>query len=175
MFYGQFVCRDPVTAVVILLKPVIKMEAGELDVSNPYGPAIAHWQRQSVPLLSPATDHEIDVTFSQFQMLVSDDVRLLYRTTGGFAEHESDNMWSLWSLDRIFSENRNRESDIVWFADWLISSHMYGIRYTDSASSAVYLDHNSSDHPPELIACNVIEFLQQYANNPDNVSAWIIE
>ena len=100
---------------------------------------------------------------------------MLYTSIGGFGEYESDNLWSLWSLDRISSENNHRNSEILWFADWLISSHMYGLKYTDSSSSTIFLDHNCSEHPPQQIACSMIEFLEKYIENPDDVEAWILD
>ena len=146
-----------------------------MEKSDPYQPAINYWRGHSVSLLPPATDSEIDRTFSGLGIQVSNDVRRLYSTVNGLGDYESDNLWSLWSLERIASENRDRQSEIIWFADWLISSHMYGIRYYDENKSGIYIDHNSSEHPPEQIACSMIEFLQQYANNPEDVEAWIVQ
>jgi hypothetical protein len=145
-----------------------------VTTNDPYRQAIDHWRCQSVPLLPPATDSEIDAAFSELGMPVSKDVRRLYALIGGFENDESDNLWSLWSLERITLLNRDRDTNIVWFADWLISSHMYGIRYRNHDASEIVLDHNSMDHPAEQIACDMAEFLQKYADNPESVSAWII-
>ena len=127
-----------------------------------------------MPLLPPATDSEVDETFSKLGVPVSKDVRRLYATVGGFGNDESDNLWSLWSLERVASVNRDRDTRIVWFADWLISSHMYGIRYCNDDASEIVLDHNSVDIPVEQIACDMADFLRKYADNPESVSAWII-
>lgn len=142
---------------------------------DPYRLAVDYWQSRSVPLLPAATDDEIELTFSRLNHPLSDDVRLLYSTTGGFADYESDHLWSLWSLNRVANENRNRRSDYLWFADWLISSHMYAFHYENPSTSAVFIDHNSKQHPPEQIAESVSEFLRRYVDNPDNVEAWYLD
>ena len=146
-----------------------------VEMSKPYRKAIDQWRHQSVALLPPATDRELDTVFSGLGMPLSNDVRQLYTTIGGFEDHESVNSWSLWSLSRISSENRGRNSDTLWFADWLISSHVYGIRYLNDDNSEIYLDHNSSNDLPQKNACNMIDFLQKYAENPEDVEAWIVE
>lgn len=144
-------------------------------IVNPYEAAIEHWRGQSIQLLPPASNDQIESTFANLGMVVSEDVRKLYASIGGFDNYESDNLWSLWSLERITSENVHRDDETLWFADWLISSHMYGIKYTDSKSSAIFLDHNSPKHQPQQIACSMSEFLAKYLKNPDDVEAWIVE
>jgi hypothetical protein len=136
--------------------------------------AVKHWQQRSIPMCAPESDSEIERVFASLGMLVSSDVRLLYTTTGGFKDYHSDHHWSLWSLDRIWNENHSRNSKIVWFADWLISSHMYGLRYSDPDASAIFIDHNSAACPPEQIASNMAQFLRIYLDHPEAVMAWMI-
>ncbi len=52
---------------------------------------------------------------------------------------------------------------------------MYGIRFRDENHSEIFLDHNSLKHPPKLVACSMIEFMQRYADNPEDLEAWIVE
>ena len=151
------------------------MAAEPTITDDPYGLAVNYWRSQSVPLLPAATSDEIEIAFAQLNRPFSDDVRRLYSATGGFADYESDHLWSFWSLDRLVRENQGRDSDYLWFADWLISSHMYAFRYISPAVSAVFIDHNSSEHPPTQIAEGVAVFLRKYVDDPNNVEAWNLD
>lgn len=142
---------------------------------DPYRLAVTYWRSQSVPLLPAATNEEIETAFARLNHPLSNDVRRLYLTTGGFADYESDQLWSFWSLDRLVQENHDRDSDYLWFADWLISSHMYALRYISPDVSTIFIDHNCSEHPPKQIAQDVSDFLRKYVENPENVEAWNLD
>lgn len=142
---------------------------------DPYRLAIAQWQSRAVPLLPPPTNHEIETAFARLRHPLSDDIRRLYSATGGFADYECDCVWSLWSLDRLVRENQNRDSEFLWFADFLISSHMYAFRYHNDEASVIYIDHNIPQHPPTQVAKDVPDFLRKYIDDPDSVEAWNLD
>ncbi len=139
--------------------------------ANPFQLATEHWRSCGVPLLPPASEDEIERTFAKLSHPLSNDIRRLYSATGGFADHEVDGLWSLWSLRQIVQENIDRDSHILWFADFLICSHMYGFQFVTTESSAVVVDHNISTHPPYVVADSVEEFIEKYLDNPENVEA----
>ena len=141
-----------------------------MDTHSQHQDLIDRWARDSVSLAEPASDDQIDATFLSLGIAVSKDVRALYRAIGGFKGNSRDRHWRLWTLDRLLSKNKERESDLTCFADWLWSSHMYGIRFRDDDHSEVYIGGDSK--PPELIAGDMNEFLKKYAKNPDDVYAW---
>jgi hypothetical protein len=137
--------------------------------------AIDRWRARSVPLQPPASETEIASVFRALNHPVSRDIYRLYSLTRGFADYEFDKLWSLWSLDRILEENKDRKSEFLWFADYLISSHMYAFHYLNADTSAVYIDHSSSAHAPVIIAESVAEFLEKYIRNPDEVEAFDLD
>ena len=137
-----------------------------------YARLAAHWQNAKVQLLPPVNAAEIDRAFAALNFQLSDDVRRLYATLGGFVHYEWDEkMFTLWSLDKIAEERSERGGDILYFADFLISSHEYGFRYVNAATSEVIIDHyrNSATHPPYVIAPNAEMFFEQYLRDPWSV------
>lgn len=109
--------------------------------------AVDHWKSRSVPLRPPASEAEIEDTFAALDFPLTDDVRHWYLLADGFVEYymdECDFCW--WSLERIREENQDphREKGYVWFADLLISSHLYCFSSTDEKYTSVWEDH---DHP----------------------------
>ena len=149
------------------------MATNPASTDEPYHLAVNYWRSQSVPLLPAATNEEIEAAFARSNCSLSSDVRRLYAATGGFSDYATDdNSWSLWSLDRLVRENHDRDSDHLWFADWLISSHVYAIRFISPDTSAVFIDHNDPRYPPMQIADNVAGFLRKYVDDPGSVEAW---
>jgi hypothetical protein len=136
----------------------------------------AHWQSAKIQLLPPVDPTKIDQAFTALNFPLSDDVRRLYATHGGFVRYEWDEkMFSLWSLDKIAEDRSERGGDILYFADFLISSHEYGFRYVNAATSEVVIDHyrNSATHPPYVIAPDVDAFFEQYLRDPHSVEIFV--
>jgi hypothetical protein len=128
------------------------------------------WRVRGVPLLAPFSPAEVGVTFEALGYPLSADVVRLYGTTGGFVDYEAAGLWSLWSLARLRREN---EADrypgklLVFFADYCISAHAYGLRYEDEEVSSVWIEDGGV-----RIANSLEGFLEMYLSNPDAVWAF---
>lgn len=143
--------------------------------ADPYHRAMDYWRSRGIELLPAATTEEIAAAFARLNRPLSADVARLYSAAAGFADHESDHWWSFWSLDRFVEENEKRDSEHLWFADWLIGSHMYAFRYISPDASAVFMDLNRLDCPPTQIANHVADFLGKYLDNPEAVEVWKLD
>jgi len=145
-------------------------------MADPYTAAIARWTARNVPML-PGPEDEIRAAFAEMGQPLSNDVLKLYLTIGGFVDFECDGHWSLWSLNRMremqpYRSDWHRQNSVLWFADFLIESHYYGILYVDTEHSAVCFD--SGDGPNsahEIYAESVGEFLEKYVQDPESVDA----
>ncbi len=149
-----------------------------MAIPDVYERAADHWRARGVPLLAPCSPAEVGATFEALGYPLSADVARLYGVVGGFANDESDVLWSLWSLARLREENQSlarwRQENgedrdcvtLLLFADWLIASHSYGFHYEDARVSSVYLDTG------ERIADSLEAFLETYLSDPDAVWAF---
>ena len=139
-----------------------------MATSDVYGRAVDRWQASGVNVLAPASESELVRTFEQLDTPLSNDVRALYRATGGFPDLALDGFFSLWSLARLYAENRLGQ-EVIWFADYLIMSHLYGVQYRDAETSAIVLGPGEPFLP---IAASMTEFLEKYLANPNDVYAF---
>lgn len=143
------------------------------------------WRRDQVTLLPPATHNEIrDALLQIEQPLFSQDVLRLYVMTSGMEDYTSDGntYFSLWSLKRIVEENRlakatktQRQGGYFWFADFLINSHFYCLKYETPETSSVYLDllDFAKDAPTILLAPSLEAFFEKYLSRPSDL--WLID
>ena len=139
---------------------------------NIYSEFLLHCRDQGVPVMPPARSEDVIQTFRELGQPLSNDVLTLYTSFGGFVDFEIENLWSLWSLNRLKQENQAYEPPLCWFADYLVSSHMYALQYCNAEVSAVYVDHNSVNDPPYKIADSVEQFFKMYLRDPGSVEAW---
>jgi hypothetical protein len=135
--------------------------------------AFERWRTRGVRLLEPASEAQLTAAFAAVDYPLSEDVRKLYSLTAGFEDDYYDDAFlSLWSLSRIVEEKKERKPPFLWFADWMIDSHLYCLRYMNPEVSAVYIDHCDGENPPSQIAESVADFLEKYLRNPDDVEAF---
>jgi hypothetical protein len=135
-----------------------------------YQRAVERWRARGVPLLAPCSRDELGATFETLGCPLSEDVAQLYGATGGFVDYEVDGgLWSLWSLARLRRENEDnpQRGDLVIFADFLISSHTYGLHYEDETVSSVYILEGG-----DRMAESLERFLELYLSDPDSVWAF---
>jgi len=83
-----------------------------------------------------------------------------------------DGYLKVWSLSEIVADNDERSEYGPIFADYLVSCWSFRLKFVDSATSAVYVDHHSASQSPELIASSLAEFLAIYERNPEAAHAW---
>lgn len=67
----------------------------------------------------------------------------LYSKVNGFQDFEwNENMFSLWSLDRILKENQeNGNTNFIGFCDFLINSHSIGFL---KSNKGIFKSHNKT-------------------------------
>ena len=124
--------------------------------------AIIQWTEKGIKLqegilIDNLHDFEksLDFTFPQ-------DFIELYTKVNGFENFDyNENMFSLWSLDRILKEYKeDGDTNYVSFCDFLINSHSLGF-YKDDGR--IYKYYNE----PEAIADNFQDFILLLNSNDD--------
>ncbi|GEJ45245.1 SMI1/KNR4 family protein [Chryseobacterium sp. ON_d1] len=86
------------------------------------------WTSENIKLSPPATPESIKEAEEILGFQFPDDCKQFYLRLDGFADWDwTQNMYSIWPLERILKEyhNENNKSFIV-FADYLINSHHMG-------------------------------------------------
>ena len=128
------------------------------------------WQREGTKLLPPMTEAEVVRRLSCLGHQISRDVVNLYCATGGMAEGEIDSvsMW-LWPLETVVAENAHTESRSLYFADFLIDSYRYFLKYESADVSSVYVEDSTE---PRRVAGSLDEFFRLYLSDPDKIGLW---
>jgi hypothetical protein len=130
---------------------------------------ILAWQQSGLTLLPPNSEAAVYAALNATGRKYSRDVVALYCTTGGMADDQSDNRcWSLWSLDRIVAENLRYQRPYLLFADFLIESHSYCLKYENSERSAVCVDYFNGQEP-KVVSKSVSEFFDLYVRESDSL------
>jgi len=127
---------------------------------------IEKWRREGINLFPPNDEASVIAALNKTERKYSRDVVDLYCATGGMADGESDSrMWSIWSLDRIISENSHYDRPFILFADFLRDSYLYCFKYENDELSSVYVDYFNGKEP-EQVAAGVNEFFELYLKSP---------
>lgn len=99
---------------------------------------IEGWRKQRIVLLEPCEEAATVSGLAQIGRNVSRDVIEMYCVTGGMEDGESDErLFSLWSLDRVKTDNAQCACPRILFADFLIESHFYFFQFEDNYRSSV--------------------------------------
>ena len=123
---------------------------------------ITYWTEKGIKLqagvsLDKLRDFEklLDFSFPQ-------DFIELYTKVNGFVDFDwNENMFSLWSLDRILKEYQEDEDPkFIGFCDYLINSHTLGF-YTDDKLIYKYYDK------PKAITNSFQDFISLLNSNDD--------
>ena len=128
--------------------------------------AVEGWRRDGVKLLSPDDGAAVISRLKDLGRLISRDVVELYCATGGMDSDMDANHLSLWPLERVASENTAREYPFLLFADFLLDSHAYGLKYENADESSVYV---IAGDEPERVADSLDEFFNHLLNDPGKV------
>lgn len=112
--------------------------------------SVDHWRRTGAPVRPPASQSEIEDTFANLNFPLTDDVRRWYSLADGFEDVDETSCFWWWPLERIREENQHphRDSNRLWFADFLISSHHYCLcdNEDEGASSSIWIDYDPYNH-----------------------------
>lgn len=130
---------------------------------------IERWKREGVDLLPPIDLETVVTALEKTGRRYSRDVVSLYLKIGGMADNSSDSrFWSLWSLDRLASENSRYEPPYILFADFLLDSHCYCFKYKNENTSSVCVEYFIGEEPTQ-VADSVEHFFQLYLENPGSL------
>ena len=139
---------------------------------DPFQRALERWRQERIQVSPPADLSEIEGTFSKLNYPLSDDVRRLYQLANGFKNYDMDKLWTLWPLERIIEENQEyseQPKDVLWFSDFLISSHLFGLKHKSTETSAVVVSSYVPNEPSPLVAESLEEFITKYLDDPWSV------
>ena len=127
---------------------------------------IEAWQRQGISLWPPLAWPEVAATLGRLGRPLSQDIIGLYCLTGGMSVDEMDDVClTLWTLNRVISDNSKSPGPYLCFADFLIDSHWYGLKYQNPEKSAVYA-YYFGDINAERVADSLDEFFHLLLNDP---------
>ena len=132
---------------------------------------VRRWKKEGIELSPPEPPEAIANAFARAGSKASRDVVEFYSEFGGM-EPMDDGYLKIWSLSEIVAGNTERSEYGPIFADYLISCWSFRLKYMDSHTSAVYVDHHSASRPPELVASTLAEFLSTYERDPEAAHAW---
>lgn len=119
-------------------------------------------------LQPPVSVEVISQTFRDLGGHATTDVLDLYTRLGGMAEMD-DELWRLWSLEELVSENTKPSPYGLLFSDYLVSCWCYRLKAVNDEVSEVYVDTFESDVPPKLVARSLSEFFAAYVRDPNSV------
>ena len=125
---------------------------------------VRRWANEDVmPVAIPEPD-EVRRTFADLGSTITPDVLAMYQAIGGM-ENMDGELFRIWPLAEVRSEQGQKSGAGILFADYLIGSWCYRVRPVDSARSAVYIDY--FDHRgPLLVAESVEAFFDAYLADP---------
>ena len=128
--------------------------------------AVEQWRRDGVKLLPPHDEAAVIDRLTSLGRLVSRDVVELYCATGGMDSDMDTNHLSLWPLAGLTPGDTPRDYPLLLFADFLINSHLYGLKYENAEESSVYA---VGEGEPERVADSLDEFFSHVLNDPRKV------
>lgn len=129
---------------------------------------VARWARESTALLPPETPAAIVAAFARTGTAATRDVVSLYSTLGGM-EIMDDGCLRIWPLQEI--EKQPASEAGVIFADYLMDSWCFRLRPLTPDTSAVYFDAFDG-RASQLVANDVLQFLDLYEHDPKKAHAW---
>ena len=114
-------------------------------------------------LASPRLEEDVAEAFAHLGVLLARDAVEVYSTIGGFADDDMDSeCLTFWTVERMLREN-DFNAENVYFADFLIDSHLYYFRYKNAQVSAIYVSYGESGR--FHIADSFDEFFGLYLTN----------
>lgn len=101
------------------------------------------WRLEGLNLAEPLPESEILDGFAKLRGSVSKEVIDVYSNVGGMIEDGMDSIcFSFWTIEKIIEVNNRLaglSSDLVFFADFLIESHLYGFKFENEKVSSIHI------------------------------------
>ena len=124
------------------------------------------WEKEGLELAKPFSKEELLEKFANLKIPFSQDAVEVYSNLGGMIDSESDStFFSFWTIERLIEENE-ANSELVYFADFLINSHFYGFKFENEFVSSIHIYW--SETQIEKIAESFDEFFETYLISPEN-------
>lgn len=100
-----------------------------------------YWSSENIALAPLPEQAELEVQLRALGVQPTREIQRVFFALNGFADHDMDSeCLTFWSLQRMIDENSRygrKGRSYVHFADFLIDSHTYAFRQTESSSAAV--------------------------------------
>ncbi len=129
----------------------------------------SYWRDSGVPIVAPLAEAEIREKLEVAGLCVGEDYINFLAVVGGMADRDmSLDLWSVWPLDLVLEENRILRGDGVYFADWLINSHLHLLRREETSRSSVWVDGFDSKGP-HRVADSLLEFWTRYLGRDESI------
>ena len=133
---------------------------------------LKNWERDRVSLLPPLSEARVIDALAATGRPVSRDLIALYCLTGGMEGGYSDNtLWSLWPIE-VVGETLRYQRPYIYFADWLINSHCYCLKYEDEQTSSVHVDDGNE---PRAGKRGPAEFFETYLRDTELLEIWDLD
>ncbi len=123
------------------------------------------WKNQELTLAKPFSENDLLESFANLEIVLSKDVIDVYTNLGGMADDNMDAIcFTFWTVEKVLSENKPN-SKLIFFADFLIYSHLYGFRFENENISSIHIYWG--ENQIEKIADSFDEFFENYLTKPE--------
>jgi hypothetical protein len=131
------------------------------------------WLKEDLILAKPIAPNDVITAFNNFGVSVSKDVSEVYSNLGGMKDWRMDSIcFSFWTFERILEENKPN-SELIFFADFLINSHFYGFKFENENVSSIHIYYGEND--VEKVSDSFYEFFEIYLNESEKLSLFARE
>lgn len=131
------------------------------------------WKKEGLNLVKPFLPFQVTRAFEQLSVSISKEVIDVYSNLGGIEDWGCDSIcFSFWTIERILEENEPN-SKLIFFADFLINSHLYGFKFEDENVSSIHIYNGDKDI--EKVADSFNEFFEIYLNEPEKLNLFARE
>ncbi len=140
------------------------------------------WRNSNLAIRSGVTHHSIAAFERKYGVVLPADVRAYFLATDGTGDEMDVGLYRFWPLaevkrvqedlvsDTFEYPDRFAYPDCFAFADHCINCWNYAVKLSDdSTQPAPVFRVTASDQPGEQMSSSFREFMERYAENPDNI------
>jgi hypothetical protein len=133
---------------------------------------LENWRQRHVSLVTPYLVPAIKRRLVDAGLPAGSDFVTFLAVVGGMVDDEMDpDLWSMWNLDKIIIENKRIGKEGVYFADWLIHSHLHVARLESSGVTSVWSDGFDGVGVTK-VAATLKEFLERYLARDQSIGIY---
>lgn len=160
------------------------MRQNKKSLVEPWRRIIEYWDRSGIPIRPSTSMADISAFEAKYDVVLPTDFREYLQVVDGSSDwHMDDGLYRFWPLAEIkpVHEELDESKGVVYpdrfaypdcfvFADHSINCWLYAIKLTkDSAQSAPVFRVMGDKSHGEQMAPSFLEFMNQYANDPDSI------